>query len=509
MDSINNAPLPTPKVNFTFFSVLKESFNFFKINFKQIFSYFFVFLIISSTIGTLLKFIPALQIYLGKPEKASSAFLFVATILATVISAVIGFIATILQAGSVLILKDIDEKKDDRVFDKYKKVLKFTLPIFAISIISTLFVASGLFLLIIPGIIFAFAAFFATTVVLLENKKSLDAITQSFWYTRGKRFKLFLFSLLTGLIVLLFFVLIGAIVFAVGYGIVQSNFNGNFNEAFVAFSTYVKEFSSFKNPISFGLIVFSLLSIVIPSFLSAILYGFTFIFSYHLYKIFKEEAGPIDENYRIKTRKMVKVFTIGGVVVIPLLVVTILSSVVLASLNSAREKALEASSKVGIVENYSTWKSFEDKETRVSFEHPLGTDVVTTKDQPGYSVHNVDYEGQTFSVLFYDLKVLNPENYSLFTSEDLLNNYMQSFKEDAESRGLIFASDEAVEIDYLGTKALKIKYTLEDEVEKYLSNFYAIVVKKGDYIYLMSYVCDEGFCSADTENNFFEKIKII
>ncbi len=509
MDQTNNAPLPVSKVNFTFLSVLKESFNFFKINFKQVFYYFFVFLIISSTLGTLFKFVSALKIYLSGPEKTTPTFFIVFMIITGIISAVIGFVATILQAGSVLILKDIDDKQEEGVFVKYKKVLSFTLPIFVVSIVSTFFVASGLFLFVVPGIIFGLAAYFATTVVLLENKKSLDAITQSFWYTRGKRFKLFLFSLLLGLIILLSLVVIGAIVFAVGYGIVQSNFDGNFSEAFVAFSTYVKEFSSFKNPFSSGSIIFSVLSILIPSFFSAILYGFTFIFSYHLYKVCKEDAGPIDENYRIKTRKIVKGFTIGGFVVVPLLVITILSSIVLVSLNSAREKALGASGKVGVEENYSSWKSFEDKETKVSFEHPLGTDVVTTKNQPGFIAYNVDYEGQAFSILFYDLKVLSPENYSSFTSEDLLNSYLQEFKEGSESRGVIFAAEAVEEIDYLDTKALRIKYTLEDKVEKYLSNFYSIAVKKGDSIYLISYVCGDGFCSKETENNFFEKIKTI
>jgi hypothetical protein len=87
-----------------------------------------------------------------------------------------------------------------------------------IGILSSLIVFGGLFLLLIPGIIFSYWFFFSSMIIVFENEKGMDALLKSREYARGHWWGLVGRSLFISIIIL---------VVSAGFGAIGSGTLGN------------------------------------------------------------------------------------------------------------------------------------------------------------------------------------------------------------------------------------------------------------------------------------------
>jgi len=71
------------------------------------------------------------------------------------------------------------------VSNSFSTTLPYILPSILLSILTSLAVMGGFFLIVIPGIYFAIALSFAMYVLIVENKRGFGALTQSMHYIRG------------------------------------------------------------------------------------------------------------------------------------------------------------------------------------------------------------------------------------------------------------------------------------------------------------------------------------
>lgn len=107
---------------------------------------------------------------------------------------------TLLVLATIAILLSLES---DELLD-FKQSWKLAWPHFwslvFVSIVTGFIVVGGMFLFFVPGLIFAFYLTFAKTIVVLENKKGLSALSRSWAYVRGS------FWAITGRMLLLMFI---------------------------------------------------------------------------------------------------------------------------------------------------------------------------------------------------------------------------------------------------------------------------------------------------------------
>lgn len=91
---------------------------------------------------------------------------------------VIGFfiISNAILAANIYILNDL---KEFQLKPLMLKSLKISLPMLVVSVITTFIIFGGLFLLLLPGIIFAMFLIFTPYIMLLENKNGFESMKRS------------------------------------------------------------------------------------------------------------------------------------------------------------------------------------------------------------------------------------------------------------------------------------------------------------------------------------------
>lgn len=121
--------------------------------------------------------IPALFLALGSIASSRG---FPATIFGFLFSATGGVLAVF---ASIAIVIALEHKTDFN--DSYRKSVPLFWPYIWVSILSALAMLGGFVMLIVPGIILAVALSFSKFIVILENRRGLDALAQSRAYVKG------------------------------------------------------------------------------------------------------------------------------------------------------------------------------------------------------------------------------------------------------------------------------------------------------------------------------------
>ncbi|MDQ5950205.1 MAG: hypothetical protein QG585_147 [Patescibacteria group bacterium] len=281
----------------SFFDVLKSAYNFCLEHKKLLFLYFFIPLLVSAFVHIFGNLFFSIAFKSG-----SVVAIAVTALLVLAISLAVGVFNAIVTYGSSLFIKSLEDGKKHSLKNHYRDVLGFGLPIVLTSIVTVLMLIGGGVLFIIPGIILMLASFFALNAVVLENKKTKDALVRSFTLTRNKKLYLFVQSL--GLAVVVALV------------------------SLVALLVSVILFAIFRPLLSVEIIkpVYLFVSTVFHQAVSAGLISFAMVFFYKLYKNLSHTVHHVTGDYVKKVTKLIYGFAIFGVVVI---VGVILLSVIL------------------------------------------------------------------------------------------------------------------------------------------------------------------------------------
>ncbi len=306
----------------SFFDVLKSTYSFCLLHKNLLFFYFFIPLLVSAFVHIFG------NLFFSIAFKTGSVWAIAITaLLVLAVSLAVGVFNAIVTYGSSLFIKGLEDGKKHSLKNHYKDVLCFGVPIILTSIVTLLMIIGGGALLIIPGIILTFASFFALNIVVLENKKTMDAITHSFVLTKNK--KLYLFVQFLGFVVVLALVSI------------------------VTLFVSVILFSIFKPLLAMEGTrpIYLFFSTIFHQAVSACLISFAMVFFYKIYKNFSHTAHHVSEEYIKKTKRFIKGFAIFGAIVIVgiISISVILAPRIESELNRIQlEKQIEAQIKASL-----------------------------------------------------------------------------------------------------------------------------------------------------------------
>lgn len=129
--------------------------------------------------------------------------LITAAIAIIIVLAGIIFFSSWLAAANIIILRN--EKENLTWRDTMKQSKPFALPYLATSIFSGLILLANFAFFIIPGFIFLIWLAFSSYIVVIENKRGLDAIAKSREYIRGYFWNVLLLMLIGSLIMQIIF----------------------------------------------------------------------------------------------------------------------------------------------------------------------------------------------------------------------------------------------------------------------------------------------------------------
>ena len=137
-------------------------------------------------LGGLMKIIliPALFLVLGEIAVRSGS---VPAIVLGVLFVIAGAVLAVFAFNAAVI--SIHEKTDFN--DSYRRGMQFFWPLVWVGILSTLAKIGGLVMLIVPGILFIIGFTLITYTLILENRRGLGALMQSWAYVRGFEFEVF------------------------------------------------------------------------------------------------------------------------------------------------------------------------------------------------------------------------------------------------------------------------------------------------------------------------------
>jgi len=111
------------------------------------------------------------------------------------------FIISAVQSG--IIINFIAYKyleKEIRGKEFLNNIKSCILPIFGLSLLVGIIIGLGFILLIIPGIIFSFGLILSTQVLVIEKKGIFESMQRSWTLTKGKRFRIFGFLFIIGIL---------------------------------------------------------------------------------------------------------------------------------------------------------------------------------------------------------------------------------------------------------------------------------------------------------------------
>ncbi|MDQ2933032.1 MAG: hypothetical protein M3Q80_01485 [bacterium] len=142
-----------------------------------------------------------------------------AFIISGIIVFIIGIIASIASFPAGLNAVDTlakDSSAPVTFQGQYKIGFTYFCSYFFVSALLTLSVMGGVMLLVLPGILISILAFFATYIVVIENKKGISALTESYSIVKGRGLELFYRLLGFGLIMALVSILLNFLISLIG-----------------------------------------------------------------------------------------------------------------------------------------------------------------------------------------------------------------------------------------------------------------------------------------------------
>lgn len=153
-------------------------------------------LIICMIVAFLAIFVPSMILnWLG--EKLEMAVLF--ALLAFLVNL---FMYALVAVGFVQILLNIVDGKAAQIGDLFKSTSK-VLPFFLVSLLYSLIVIGGMFLLVFPGIIWSIKYMFAPYLVIDKGLKPVEALKESARLTNGVKWDIFGFQQVVGTVVMI------------------------------------------------------------------------------------------------------------------------------------------------------------------------------------------------------------------------------------------------------------------------------------------------------------------
>ncbi len=215
--------------------------------------------------------------------------------------------------GQVALLVSIHHKTG--ISESYKRALPIIHSYVWVSFLVGLVVTGGMFLLIVPGIMFAVWFGLATFVLVVDGDKGIDALAKSREYVRGYGWRLLGYLFLFSLIVLGIFIVV-----MIPLGMLS---------AFLILA------------LDLGWV-----SDILQQLVSSVLQPLGFVFGYSVFmslRAAKNTSGGVVVKEKANRNTMWLV--VLGVIGMCVITVGILASIVLASLNSARGKGYDANIK--------------------------------------------------------------------------------------------------------------------------------------------------------------------
>lgn len=264
----------------------------------------------------------------------SSFYYGILAIILFITSFLLSIIVSTITYGSSNFINKINNGENVDLVLEYKSLIKIMPSFIFIGILTYAIFFGGTILLIVPGILLMILSTFSIVALPIENKKGVDAIVRSFELVSGRKLSVFL--RIVGLGFSMLVILIGFLIAVFIVAFLASLFTG------INTIEILKYISGNGNSVISGSMIDSLFKVIfllINGLLGVISSAFLMSYLYFMYKDAKETVIPKDEEYKTKTRKLIKRFAWFGVLVVPV----IFSLVVFASLNSAREKAKQAS----------------------------------------------------------------------------------------------------------------------------------------------------------------------
>lgn len=270
-----------------FFDVLKSVYVFCLEHRKLLFLYFFIPLLVSAFVNIFGNLLFSIAFNTG-----SIVVIAVTAISILLVSLAVAVFNAIVTYGSSLFIKSLETGKKHSLKNHYGDVLCFWFPLLLTSIVSVLMVIGGGVLFIVPGIVLALASFFALNVVVLENKKTKEALVRSFTLTRNK--KLYVFVQALGLCVVVALASIVALLVSV-----------------ILFSIFMPLLSvEAVKPI------YLFVSTIFHQAVSACLISFSMVFFYKLYKNISKVSHHAPADYLKKVTNIIYGFVTLGIIAI-------------------------------------------------------------------------------------------------------------------------------------------------------------------------------------------------
>lgn len=238
-----------------------------------------------------------------------------AVIIVSLVTILLGLLGIIIQTlYQVSLVKSIDDAGKSGAFDLkevYRKSLSLFLSYWWVAILSGLIVIVCFVLFIVPGIIVSVLIGFAYFSLIIDGKKGLQALSNSYYYVKGNWLGVFGRLLSVSLISFILVIVIYAILF-----VLFALFMHTFDLAILLSKTEVM----FGNYTVAGTIISLIGSIVIFCVYTPIICSFTF----SIYKSLKTlKPEPNIDNHDLKTsRSWFKGLAIAGLVVGILMVLT-------------------------------------------------------------------------------------------------------------------------------------------------------------------------------------------
>jgi hypothetical protein len=152
----------------------------------------------------------ALEFFEGNAKNILIGYLVVAlgtTVLFFLPAALKSFIASALLMIFISAVYHADKSKTQLSLDTLKTLLESRfLPVFALSILFTVFYIIGCFLLILPGIYLMIALQFATwTLIFKPDTKFFDTLQHSRNLTKGRMWNIFVINIIAGIVIFIVF----------------------------------------------------------------------------------------------------------------------------------------------------------------------------------------------------------------------------------------------------------------------------------------------------------------
>ncbi len=195
------------------FTLLGKTFGLYKDNFKTLIGYA-AWLLVPYAVYLIMAILEPemFQAYSLQDPDAMTTFSPLATIL-VIIASIAGIVAGIWVTNALTQFVSKVGKKEKVDHDKIKqRSWQLFIPVIWVGILTALIVGAGLFVLLIPGIIFAIYLAFASVSVILDNQRGTKALSYSYELIKG-RFWRTLWRLIVGVVVLLviYFLILGVL----------------------------------------------------------------------------------------------------------------------------------------------------------------------------------------------------------------------------------------------------------------------------------------------------------